>query len=200
MEKIKELVWQGYSVREISKIIWRPSGTVSSWIRKEWLHTKWNSGRPVWRRWDANERKKRKDNNHWVKHNMWGTKFYMLFFYARYRCNNPKANWYHSYWGRWIKFMWSSFEEYRDDMYHIYLEKLKTIPEVELSIERVDVDWNYCKENCTFIRKNEQQWNQQRQKRMRERKCNKLYVSYKKSSGNREKYFQNIAPITIELL
>ena len=50
-------------------------------------------------------------------------------------------------------------EEFKKDMYfhYIWCKKCKKLKNP--SIERIDVDGNYCKENCTFIERNEQMKN-----------------------------------------
>lgn len=81
-------------------------------------------------------------------------------FYNRYctmigRCNNPKNHKYRIYGGRGIKLLWDSFEEFRDDMYESYLKHVKEFGK-NTSIDRRDVNGNYCKENCRWATAKEQ--------------------------------------------
>jgi len=77
---------------------------------------------------------------------MTGTKFHNLRFDIRKRCNNVKYKQYKDYWWRWIKCEWNSFEQFRKDMYSSYIEHTKY--NSYTSIDRIDNNWNYCKENC----------------------------------------------------
>ena len=69
---------------------------------------------------------------------------------------------YYRYGWRGIKFLWNSFEDFYNDMKDIYNDKVIIIWEKEISIERINNDWNYCRENCTFIPKILQNSNQKR--------------------------------------
>lgn len=95
---------------------------------------------------------------HW----MYKTRFYSTWCNLYSRCNRTYATRYSSYWWRWIKCEWKSFEEFKVDMFDSYLEKQKEIWEKNISIERLNVDWNYCKENCIWIHKNKQSDNTRR--------------------------------------
>lgn len=63
------------------------------------------------------------------------------------RCNNKNHIEYKRYWWRGIKVLWKSFEEFYQDMWERPLW---------LSIDRIDNNWNYCKENCKRSTKKEQ--------------------------------------------
>lgn len=95
----------------------------------------------------------------YTKHWMQKTRFYHIYQNAKYRATNPKAPNYSHYWERWIKFEWNSFEEFYNDMYESYLEHSKIYWEKDTTIERIDVNWNYCKSNCIWATNNVQQQN-----------------------------------------
>lgn len=76
------------------------------------------------------------------------------------RCNNINNKWYKNYWWRWIKCEWNSFEEFYKDMW----DK----PSDLYSIDRIDVNWNYNKENCKWANQKEQ-WRNRR---------NNTYLTY----------------------
>lgn len=69
------------------------------------------------------------------------------------RCNNPKLKEYKNYGGRGITYdtRWEDFREFFKDM--------GKRPE-GTTLDRIDVDKDYCKENCRWATKEEQQRNQ----------------------------------------
>lgn len=65
-----------------------------------------------------------------------------IYYWIIHRCNNLKNNHFKDYWWRWIKCLWLDFEDFYRDMIGAYIPWL--------SIDRIDNDWNYCKENCRW--------------------------------------------------
>lgn len=76
--------------------------------------------------------------------------FYQIWQGIRTRCYNPNAFPYKDYGGRGIVMSneWQNFENFKNDMYYSYTPGL--------TLERNDVNGNYCKENCKWIPRSEQ--------------------------------------------
>lgn len=78
------------------------------------------------------------------------------------RCNNTKEVKYRLYGGRGIKCTWSSFEEFYNDMVDGFNKHVEQFGLKNTTIERVDVNGNYCKSNCTWATWKEQRNNQRK--------------------------------------
>lgn len=102
-------------------------------------------------------------------HSLSKTPFYRKYNAITQRCNNKNNDNYELYWWRWIKCEWKTFEEFKNDMYDSYLEFSKTHKQRDVTIDRIDVNWNYCKENCRWVTM-KKQWQNRR---------NNLSVMYK---------------------
>lgn len=87
------------------------------------------------------------------KHALSGTRIYKIWSSMRRRCDNPKDKSYNNYGGRGITYnpKWASFENFYTDMSDGYDE--------EMTLERIDVNQGYSKENCCWITMGEQQGN-----------------------------------------
>ena len=118
-----------------------------------------------------------------IKH--WKSKgrLFRLFTWIKQRCTNKKNIWYKDYWARWIKCLWNSYEEFARDMEESYKEHCKIHWEKDTTIERIDVNWNYCKENCTRATNQEQadnkRWSTWLQKFIRENWLKRTKAEYR---------------------
>lgn len=90
------------------------------------------------------------------RHGMFGTRFYNTFFNIKDRCNNPKSVGKKYYYDKGIKCLWSSFEDFKKDMYESYLKHIKDFGEKNTTIDRLESSKNYYKENCRWATYQEQ--------------------------------------------
>ena len=97
-----------------------------------------------WRRENFNKRAR---NN--KEYNIFRRVYYSL----RRRCNNPKDIKYPRYWWRGIKCLWETFWDFRNDMWDSFLVHIEEYwtGRKQCQIDRIDNDWNYCKENCRWV-------------------------------------------------
>lgn len=141
----------------------------SSWIFEKCICDCWNiiwTSRNHLRRWATKscwclmkETSRRSMIKMTTRHWMYGTRIYSIYTWAKWRCENSKMPNYYLYWWRWIKFLWESFEAFYKDMYQGYENHVKKFWEENTTLDRIDTNWDYCKENCRWATKKEQQNN-----------------------------------------
>lgn len=94
-----------------------------------------------------------------VTHNMSNTKLYSVWRGMKERCNNPNKKDYHKYGGRGIKVCkrWERFESFYEDMKSTYKQGL--------TLDRLDTNKGYSKDNCAWKTVKEQALNTRRSRR-----------------------------------
>lgn len=73
---------------------------------------------------------------------------------------------YKYYWWRWIKCERKTFKSFHEDMRDSYKDHMKQFWKKNTTIDRIDVDWNYSKENCRRATMIEQANNKRRTKKV----------------------------------
>lgn len=97
--------------------------------------------------YNSNLVKERNKKN--IKHGLSGTRIWKIYDGIKHRTSSMiKHN--KNYALRGIKNEWKSFEEFYNDMNSSYLEHIKMHGEKHTSIDRIDVNKNYSKQNCRW--------------------------------------------------
>lgn len=93
------------------------------------------------------------------------TRFYVIRKAMKWRCCRPDTHNFKYYWWRWIRCLRKSYQEFKNDMYESYLEHCLEYWTKNTTLDRINSDWDYCKENCTRATYTEQNSHLRNQKR-----------------------------------
>jgi hypothetical protein len=102
-------------------------------------------------------------------HNQSNTKLYYIYRNILNRCNHKTTDSYYLYGGRGIRCLWKSFNDFYRDMSKDYKRHIKKYGKKNTTIDRIDSDDNYYKENCRWVTNKEQARN----------KRNSRFLTYK---------------------
>lgn len=101
-----------------------------------------------------------------ITHGMSGTKFYSIWNSMKDRCTNPNSPVFKHYGGRGIGLgvEWFKFSVFMDDMYDGYVKHQKKYGKRNTTLERIDNNGWYTKENCKWATYKEQVLNKRTNK------------------------------------
>lgn len=91
----------------------------------------------------------------WESH----TRFYGIYNWIKSRCERASSASYKYYWWKWVKNLRWSYADFKNDMYDSYLEHCNKYWEKDTVIDRMNWDWDYCKENYRWVTYREQNRN-----------------------------------------
>lgn len=119
---------------------------------------------------------------HWMSN----TRFYSIRKNMKTRCYNKNIPEYKWYWLLWIKCLRKSFEEFYSDMYKDYLLHIEKYWENQTTLDKINNNLSYSKNNCRRATRKEQ-WVNKRHKRIEQYSLQNVYIKTRNSTWEAEK-------------
>lgn len=94
-------------------------------------------------------------------HELSRSRFYGIWRGVKDRCDNSKSTSYKNYGAKGVKYQesWAVFENFKSDMYESYLKHCDQHTEKDTSIDRIENNKGYYKDNCRWATRREQDRN-----------------------------------------
>lgn len=101
------------------------------------------------------------------------------------RCEYKSQRGYKWYGGRGIKCEWKSYQDFKYDMYGSYIDSLKKNGHKNTTLDRIDPNGNYCKQNCRWADIKTQLKNRRPNSRAKKYNGETSYVASSRLGGER---------------